>query len=119
MVDVDLERLQQEDEEARPRNLRLTLERRGGEAQAKADEACGEHERQEGESAKPPAVGEAADIGIVRFEAEGQAPAQRTEAIRPLDQHRNAANLVAEAPGHALVVLLGDLGAISEPLRDL
>src|SRR5215207_7612068 len=90
----------------------LTLERRWGEAQAKADEAGGEDERQEGESAKPTAVGEAADIGVVRLEAEGQAPAQRTEAVRPLDQHRNAAKLVAEAPGHALVVLLSDLGAV-------
>src|SRR5215208_7894300 len=97
----------------------LTLERRWGEAQAKADEAGGEHERQEREAAKPPAIGEAADIGVVRLEAEGQAPAQRTEAVRPLDQHRNAANLVAEAAGHALVILLRDLGAILEPLRDI
>src|SRR5215203_2990133 len=97
----------------------LTLERRWGEAQAKADEAGGEHERQEGESAKPAAVGEAADIGVVRLEAEGQAPVQRTEAVRPLDQHRNAANLVSEAAGDDLVILLGDLGAVLEPLRDI
>ena len=55
----------------------------------------------------------------MRLEAEGQAPAQRTEAVRRLDQHGNAANLVAEAAGDALIVLLGDLGAILEPLRDI
>ena len=106
MVDVDLKPLQQEREERWDENLRQAPVGRPYEHQAKADENARRGEENPGETADPTVIGESADIGIMRFEVEDEPEAQRAEARRAFEQHRQRAQLIAETASHALIIVL-------------
>ncbi|MFO1136888.1 MAG: hypothetical protein U1E30_17050 [Rhodoblastus sp.] len=54
----------------------------------------------------------------MRLEVEDQAKAQGTETHGALEQHRQRAQLIAEAAGDAAIVVLFELGALQEKFPD-
>ena len=76
-------------------------------------------EQAEREPAEPTVGREGVDVGIVRLQTEDQPEAQRPEAVHVVQQHRQGAGLVAEAPRRAFVVVLVERGALQEQIARL
>ena len=119
VVDVDLKGLQKKGHQGGEIDLRQALIRRALEHKPQADERRDPDDQDEQQAADPSAVGERADVGVMRLEAEHQPKAKRPEAAEAIQQHRQRAHLVAKATGRALVVVLGQRGALEEKVTRL
>ena len=78
VIDVDLDRLQEEGDQRGREHLREPLIGRGREHQPNARRRRDADQQQEQKPANPSAIGEGADVGVVRFETEDEPEAEGT-----------------------------------------